>query len=265
MRIRVDKLLVSAYLVWSLVRVMMLWDGFKCEKPIQVWLLVHQLLSLLLFVGHHLAHHFFADPGWPAYSRDRYGRIPTLLPVHGCRKQKVISYSLLFLVVPAFVASDSFGLYVFSDYSDDSPCWPPDIVNQPQVVQLVLVVGCFFGLTFAIFAMSALCNLLRPGRRAAMIASAGMDHPFPRPAVNGCTGPMLSVPVQTLLDHCPEAQCDKDAKVACSICQDDCSDGQPIRTVVVCGHQYHSACLESWLRNRPTCPNCNQDVTTSVV
>lgn len=255
MRIRIDKLLVYAYLVWSLVRVMMLWDGFKCEKPIQVWLLVHQLLSLLLFVGHQLAH--FGQSHW---WRDSAG----LLPVNGNRQQKVISYSLLFLVVPAFVASDSFGLYLFSDYSDDSPCWPPDIVNQPQVVRLVLVVGCFFGLTFAIFAMSALCNLLRPGRRrAAMIASAQMDHP--RPGLNGCTGPMLSVPVQTLLEHCPEARCDKDAKVSCSICQDDCSDGQPIRTVVVCGHQYHSACLESWLRNRPTCPNCNQDVTTSVV
>lgn len=267
------KLLVCAYLVWSLVRLVMLWDGFKCDHSTKVWLLVHQLLSLLLAVGHELA--WLMCFTAPIVRNDSVGLAHgslVQLPLNGNRKQKVISYSLLFLVVPAFVASDSLGLYLFFGCTVcvTSTCWPPDIVNQPQVVRMVLVVGCFFGMFYATFAMSVLCklcNLLRPGRRrAAMIASAHIERQrVPRPGLNSRTGPTLIVPLQTLLEHCPEARCDKDAKLACSICQDECSDGQPIRTVVVCGHQYHSECLESWLQHRPTCPLCNQDVTTPVV
>jgi len=247
------KLLVCAYLIVSVVRVLMLWGKFRCEKPVQVWLLGHQLLSLCLCLGYQLARHCAgpdeAPPG-------------LLLPLTGSRMQKVVSFLLLLVIVPAFLASCFLGLFWFlsSTFED---CWPSDFVNQPQVICLVLVAGCLLGMSLLLFSLGTLCPRSRAirARTLAQQRLAAAGRAAVRPA--GCPGVGLLVP--ELLRHCPEAECDKDCDVHCSVCQENCREGQQIRTVVVCGHQYHGECLELWLRNRPTCPNCNQDVTTPVI
>jgi hypothetical protein len=60
---------------------------------------------------------------------------------------------------------------------------------------------------------------------------------------------------------CPEATCAEGCTVFCSICLDDCTSGQQMRTVAVCGHQFHAECLESWLLRRARCPNCRRSVS----
>lgn len=250
--------MICGYLIASIVRVLMLWNRFTCEEPIKVWLLVHQSISLFFCLSYRVAHCI------PAPS---YLGVVGLLPVGGTSMQRVISFVILMLIVPIFLASDSYGLYWFIGYSstDDTKCWPHDVLNQPEVIRLVLLVDCACGAVFAIFGVGLLCRGLRPLLRARVVANAAADPPARRPTISTCSGARLLVPLQTLLIHCPEAQCDKDCNVHCSICQDFCREGQQLRTVVVCGHQYHGPCLEMWLRNRPTCPNCNQDVTTPVV
>lgn len=228
----------------------MQWDSFHCPKPIQIWLLVHQLISLCLVLGYELAH---------CLSGPRTGTT-ALLPVSGSRRQRVVSFSVLFLIVPAFLASDFLGLFWIMGYTSDTniKCWPKDIVNQPQVIRLALVVGSFIGMFFVLFSLSFVCTRLRHGRARPVAAGADAGRG------SAAAGARLIVPVQISI-HCPEGECDEACNVKCCICMEDCLEGQQMRTVVVCGHQYHSDCLEKWLRNRPTCPLCNQDVTTSVV
>jgi hypothetical protein len=66
-----------------------------------------------------------------------------------------------------------------------------------------------------------------------------------------------------LNDDCPASWCSEESNVHCSICLDDCTIGDVIRTVRTCGHQFHANCLETWFdtrRSQGRCPNCRQSV-----
>jgi hypothetical protein len=55
----------------------------------------------------------------------------------------------------------------------------------------------------------------------------------------------------------------EDGEVAtCSICLDECPgvDGSA-RIVAKCGHKFHAACLETWLKRHDQCPNCRCTVS----
>ena len=43
----------------------------------------------------------------------------------------------------------------------------------------------------------------------------------------------------------------------CSICLCDFIRGDDVRVVPNCKHTFHAACLESWLKEKYSCPNCN--------
>jgi len=241
------------YLILSISRVLMQWDRFTCARPVHVWFLVHQLITLCMFLGHTLAHRIQEQNTGPQL----------LLPISGNRRQKAVSIFILVVLVPAFIASDALGLFWFlgSQNSVEQRCWPSDVVNDPEVVTLVLFGGCFWAAIYVLFGVSLLLQTCAPRRARALargLSGAGMaqQRSFSRSA---------ALPLSTLLDHCPEASCESTSTVYCSICLDSVQSGQQIRTIVVCGHQYHSDCLEEWLRNRPVCPNCQQDVTTPVV
>ncbi|PXF46418.1 NEP1-interacting protein-like 1 [Gracilariopsis chorda] len=49
-----------------------------------------------------------------------------------------------------------------------------------------------------------------------------------------------------------------DAESMCSICLDSIDVGQSVRTIVQCGHSFHSACVKTWLRRANKCPNCQR-------
>jgi hypothetical protein len=247
------KVAFCTYLIVSVVRAVMLWNQFTCSEPIQAWLVAHQLITLLLCLGHQLAHRI---PG-PINSGG-------LLPVQGNRLQKVVSFVVLIIFVPAFIASDVVGLVWFLTYSgENTRCWPSDVVNDPQVMALVLFGGCFWGFIYMLFGLSLVCNV--NGLRISFLGSTERERLNRSLRATTAQQRSLVAPLQTLLLYCPEATCDKDCDAVCSICQEDCKENEKMRTVVVCGHQFHSKCLETWLRDgRPVCPNCQQEVTTPV-
>lgn len=48
-------------------------------------------------------------------------------------------------------------------------------------------------------------------------------------------------------------------ELACAICLSDFEAGEQVRKTQ-CGHQFHVACIDVWLRQCSSCPLCNQDV-----
>jgi hypothetical protein len=80
--------------------------------------------------------------------------------------------------------------------------------------------------------------------------------------------------VNTLISLIKEKPYDKkidDYKIAeCVICFEDFQRGVPIRKLPMCGHIFHSGCIDGWFKaklSQPVhkCPLCNADVSVEIV
>ena len=60
----------------------------------------------------------------------------------------------------------------------------------------------------------------------------------------------------TTIDIIAEA----DAIEQCSICRDTYSEQTITRKINMCGHYFHCGCLDTWLLNNDTCPNCRTNI-----
>lgn len=49
-------------------------------------------------------------------------------------------------------------------------------------------------------------------------------------------------------------------KDMCPICRDDINNYNIIRKIKKCNHIFHQKCLDNWLKDNVTCPNCRQDI-----
>jgi hypothetical protein len=55
--------------------------------------------------------------------------------------------------------------------------------------------------------------------------------------------------------------CQEDIIMHCPICMEEFKRGSLIQSFGVCAHEFHTACLNSWLqRGKSTCPVCRLDL-----
>lgn len=53
---------------------------------------------------------------------------------------------------------------------------------------------------------------------------------------------------------------DTSAEDVCAICQDNYTDGQPIRRIMHCDHKFHKSCIDTWFGRNTHCPVCRHDI-----
>ncbi len=51
-----------------------------------------------------------------------------------------------------------------------------------------------------------------------------------------------------------------DSSDTCTICQDEMSEGNTIRTLNTCQHSFHISCIDTWLIRNVRCPVCRHDI-----
>ena len=53
----------------------------------------------------------------------------------------------------------------------------------------------------------------------------------------------------------------EDSENNCAICQDTMRQGELVRKITVCSHQFHRSCIDNWLLNSSVlCPTCRHDI-----
>lgn len=54
---------------------------------------------------------------------------------------------------------------------------------------------------------------------------------------------------------------EEDTEDICAICQDTMREGELVRKITVCSHQFHRSCIDNWLLNSSVlCPSCRHDI-----
>jgi hypothetical protein len=56
----------------------------------------------------------------------------------------------------------------------------------------------------------------------------------------------------------------EDSEDICAVCQDTMRQGELVRKITVCSHQFHRSCIDNWLLNSSVlCPTCRHDIRES--
>ncbi|XP_037460427.1 probable E3 ubiquitin-protein ligase ATL44 [Triticum dicoccoides] len=53
------------------------------------------------------------------------------------------------------------------------------------------------------------------------------------------------------------------SSLECAICLAEFADGEAVRVLPGCGHGFHAACVDAWLRTRATCPSCRAAIVAT--
>uniref|UniRef100_A0A7N1A2M4 RING-type E3 ubiquitin transferase n=1 Tax=Kalanchoe fedtschenkoi TaxID=63787 RepID=A0A7N1A2M4_KALFE len=53
----------------------------------------------------------------------------------------------------------------------------------------------------------------------------------------------------------------ENASAECPICLAEFVDGDELRALPLCRHEFHAACIDMWLQSRSSCPSCRRILT----
>jgi hypothetical protein len=76
--------------------------------------------------------------------------------------------------------------------------------------------------------------------------------------------PVIVRPTQAQIDSATTlGQADEDADVnqhSCAVCQENFTEGQAIRSINHCSHEFHKICIDEWFNRNVRCPVCRHDI-----
>ena len=59
--------------------------------------------------------------------------------------------------------------------------------------------------------------------------------------------------------------CDNDNMESCSICFSNIKRKEEVCKLSLCGHTYHSKCIENWAKRKQNCPLCREEINFELI
>lgn len=134
---------------------------------------------------------------------------------------------------------------------------------------VIILAALLFALLFALGLNSLARCVIRWARRAASSGEGGVDEEAA--AVQGGGGgggggmssgkkkrTLRSLPIEVYGASGGSAG----ASDVCAICLGEFADGDKVRVLPRCGHEFHVRCVDAWLVSHDSCPTCRGSVLT---
>ncbi|WOG91776.1 hypothetical protein DCAR_0311027 [Daucus carota subsp. sativus] len=123
-----------------------------------------------------------------------------------------------------------------------------------------IMVTAIISLSFVVLLVTLLhiyvrCVLRRQARQRASLWQIGLFATAPEPPKAGLD--------ETIIGSLPSFVFRHDHKsrtIECAVCLSNLEDGELIRILPNCDHNFHVACIDTWLSTNSTCPVCRSAV-----
>lgn len=79
---------------------------------------------------------------------------------------------------------------------------------------------------------------------------------------SGAMEPVIVRPTQEQIEQGTELRqaARADEENVCPVCQERYTEGQALRRITHCAHDFHKACIDEWLNQNVHCPVCRHDI-----
>ncbi|KAM7261215.1 hypothetical protein ACFE04_026690 [Oxalis oulophora] len=120
---------------------------------------------------------------------------------------------------------------------------------------ITTVIGFGMSATFIVFVCTRIiCGRIRAvGSRPMLDIETRIDLEQPEHRIRGLE-PVMVAAIPTLKFNREAFDSLEDAQ--CSICLGEYQELEVLRIMPKCGHNFHLACIDTWLRKQSTCPVC---------
>ncbi|ESR58400.1 RING-type domain-containing protein [Citrus sinensis] len=122
---------------------------------------------------------------------------------------------------------------------------------------ITTVIGFGMSAAFIVFICTRIiCRRIRGVESRPMFeieSGIDLEQPAPGHRINGLE-PVLVAAIPTMKFNQEAFKSVEDAE--CSICLGEYQDKEVLRIMPQCGHSFHLACIDIWLRKKTTCPVC---------
>ncbi|OEL23207.1 hypothetical protein BAE44_0015773 [Dichanthelium oligosanthes] len=138
---------------------------------------------------------------------------------------------------------------------------PPPSTDQQPVLSvdsdMVVILASFLCALICVLGLALVsrCACRRRRRRGSNDSDpAAQAPPPPRGLKKKAIDALPTVPFAAV------SPCSASAPAECAICLADFAEGEALRVLPRCGHAFHVACVDAWLRTRATCPSCRAGI-----